>query len=99
MNSLEELFTNDSNCLQEFDYYDRRYEEADMFERRYSGMRGGSRDYPGGMRGGRDMGPLPPMPRNGGSRMEAMFSRRSPPSRSMRGFGYVVSFLQQRLRF
>lgn len=64
-----------------------------MFERRYSGMRGGGgRDYPGGMRGGRDMGPLPPMPRNGGSsRMEAMFSRRSPPSRSMRGFGYVIS--------
>lgn len=68
-----------------------------MFERRYSGMRGGSRDYPGGggMRGGRDMGPMPPMPRNGGgSRMEAMFSRRSPPSRSMRGFGYVSSFLK-----
>lgn len=85
--------------LQEFDYYDRRYDDADMFERRYPGMRGGSRDYPGGMRGGRDMGPLPPMPRNGGSsRMEEMFRRRSPPLRSMRGFGcvsavfYVKSF-------
>lgn len=75
--------------LQDFDYYDRRYDDADLFERRYSGMRGGNRDYPpGGMRGGRDMGPMPPMPRNGGgARMDSMFSRRSPPSRGMRGFG------------
>ncbi|XP_063700491.1 RNA-binding protein lark [Culicoides brevitarsis] len=79
--------------FREFDYYDsRRYDEADLYERRYSGMRGGTRDYPGGMRGGRDMGPMS-MPRNGGgSRMETMFSRRSPPSRSMRGFGVYEDF-------
>ncbi|CAM6032094.1 unnamed protein product, partial [Sphagnum compactum] len=64
-------------------------------------MRGGNsrnlpsngRDYMRGVGGGggnagRDVPPPLSMSRNGGSRMDSMFSRRSPPGRGgMRGFG------------
>lgn len=84
--------------FRDFDYYDRRDEYArDMFERRYPPMpmrNGRDRPYP-------DRMPPPPMPMTGlrGPSREfmsprEMFSRRSPPGRSMNrgGFGMYEDF-------
>lgn len=83
--------------FRDFDYYDRRDEYArDMFERRYPPMP---------MRSGRDrpypdrMPPPPPMGMRGPSSRDfpssrEMFTRRSPPGRSMSrgGFGIYEDF-------
>lgn len=84
--------------FRDFDYYDRREEYArDMFERRYPpmGMRSGrERPYPAMDR----MPPPPPMSMRGPSRefpsSREMFTRRSPPARSMNrgGFGIYEDF-------
>ena len=82
--------------FRDFDYYDRRDEYArDMFERRYPPMpmprSGRERPYPSAMD---RMPPPPPMGMRGPSReflsSREMFTRRSPPGRSMNRGGFAV---------
>lgn len=82
--------------FRDFDYYERRDDYArDMFERRYPPMSmrsGRERPYPAMDR----MPPPPPMGMRGQSREfmspREMFTRRSPPGRSSRGFGMYEDF-------
>lgn len=85
--------------FRDFDYYDRRDDYArDMFERRYPPMpmrSGRERPYPT-----ERLPPPPPMGMRGPSRNDfppstrEMFTRRSPPGRSMSrgGFGMYEDF-------